>query len=55
MLKYLRSFREATFATKNFWFNVFIYGLAMLVSTIYVYARLNDLHSFTNKNPSHKQ
>lgn len=41
MIAWIRAFREADPKTKSFIFNWAIYGIAIIVTTIYCYGRLD--------------
>lgn len=45
MIKWIREFKEADSKTKYFAFNWAIYGIALIASTIYCYARLDSVRS----------
>ncbi len=46
MTAWIAKFRKGEFKTFNFYFNVFIYGAAIVLSTLYVYARLDYVRSY---------
>lgn len=46
MLKWLKQYRNATSKTQYFVLNWLIYGLAILITTIYCYARLDFVRSY---------
>jgi len=45
MFKWIRQFKEANPHTKYFIFNWALYGVLLIVTTLYVYARLNYVRS----------
>ena len=47
--------RESDFKIKNFYFNIFIYFVAMIASTIYVYARLDYVRSYALPKEIHQK
>lgn len=53
MFKWLRSFKEATPQTKYFALNWAVYGIAIIVSTLYCYGRLDYVRSGTSQKKIH--
>ena len=41
MMRWIEQFKEADPKTKSFIFNWFIYGLALVLTTVYCYSRIN--------------
>lgn len=50
MFKWIKQFKEADSHTRYFIFNWALYGFMIIVSTIYVYARLNYVRSTPPQN-----
>lgn len=50
MLKWYRQFSNASFQTKSFAFTWAIYLLAIIVTTVYCYARLDFVRSTASKS-----
>ena len=48
MFKWIRDYREANRQTKFFYLTLAIYGIVILLTTLYAYAKL---HVETNYNP----
>jgi hypothetical protein len=46
MLTLIQKFREASFQTKFFVLNWIVYTIAIIVTTIYAYARLDFVRSY---------
>jgi|LakMenEpi03Aug12_release.lakeMendotaPanAssembly.Ray.scaffolds.fasta_scaffold110694_3 hypothetical protein len=46
MLKWIYKFKDASPQTKYFALNWFVYGLALIVSTVYCYGRLDYVRSY---------
>ena len=46
MIKWIRQFNEANAQTKYFVLNWAIYGLAILITTLYCYGRLDFVRSY---------
>lgn len=46
MLKWLREYDEASPQTKYFVLNSLVYGLAIIITTVYCYARLDFVRSY---------
>lgn len=44
MLKWITEFKEASLQTKLFVLNWFTYGLALILSTVYCYGRIEQIH-----------
>jgi heme/copper-type cytochrome/quinol oxidase subunit 2 len=49
MFKLFGSDSKIDYETKMFWLMVLFYGLILVVSTVYVYARLNYVRSANNE------
>lgn len=54
MLTWIEQLKNASTQTKWFVFNCFIYGLIIVASTIYCYARLDSVRSGSATPPSTK-
>lgn len=52
MIKWLKQYNEASKQTKYFIWNWVIYGLAILITTVYCYGRLDYVRSY--QTPSTK-
>lgn len=46
MLKWLKKYNEASSQTKYFIINWLVYGLAIIITTVYCYARLDFVRSY---------
>lgn len=46
MFKWLKAYNEASSQTKFFVLNWLVYGLAILITTVYCYARLDFVRSY---------
>ena len=46
MFKWLRQYNQASAQTKYFVLNCLVYGLAILITTVYCYARLDFVRSY---------
>jgi hypothetical protein len=46
MLQWIKKFRNASGQTKFFVFNWVIYGIALVATTVYCYARLDYVRSY---------
>jgi hypothetical protein len=56
MIHWLKSFKEADSQTKYFILNWGVYGIAVIVSTVYCYSRLDYVRSYdaaTHKEHPH--
>ncbi len=56
MLNWLKEYREATSQTHYFFLTLVVYGIVLLVTTVYVYARLDFVRSYkTTPSTQHTQ
>lgn len=55
MLNWIKNLRNATPQTQFFAFNWFIYGLVIIITTIYCYVQLNFGTSGPSAKPAAKQ
>lgn len=56
MFKWLKAYNEATSQTQYFFLTLAVYGLALLATTVYVYARLDYVRSYkTTPTAQHPQ
>lgn len=56
MFNWLNEYRKASAQTHYFFLTLAVYGIAMLVTTVYVYARLDYVRSYkTNPTTTHPQ
>lgn len=55
MIKWLKQYYEASPQTKFFILNWVIYGVAIIITTIYCYARLEFVRSDREAHPTEKQ
>lgn len=56
MLKWMRLYNKANPQIKYFALNWFVYGIVIVITTIYCYGRLNYVRSYpTPKDPETKQ
>ena len=46
MFKWLKDYNDASSQTKFFVLNCLVYGLAILITTVYCYARLDFVRSY---------
>jgi hypothetical protein len=46
MIKWLKEYSDSTAQTKSFVLNGLVYGLAMVITTVYCYARLDFVRSY---------
>jgi len=46
MLEWLKRYNEASSQTKYFILNWLVYGLAIIITTVYCFARLNYVRSY---------
>lgn len=46
MFKWLKAYHQATSQTQYFFLTLAVYGLMLLVTTVYVYARLDYVRSY---------
>jgi hypothetical protein len=56
MFKWLKEYKESTSQTQYFFLTLAVYGIALLVTTVYVYARLDFVRSYkTSPTAQHPQ
>ena len=50
MLKWIQNFRKASAQTQFFFLNCIVYGMAIIVTAIYCYVRLDYVRSYPTGN-----
>lgn len=55
MFKWLKEYNEASSQTKYFVLNWLVYGLALLITTVYCYARLDYVRSYRTPSVAERE
>ena len=55
MFKWLKEYNESSSQTKYFVLNWLVYGLALLITTVYCYARLDYVRSYRTPSVAERE